>query len=179
MRSLTLCLLTALMLAPVAALAQDQDEAELLNAFDKVDVWHVPIDYTVAYNNQDVVVAREMVAPPELAGKLCYIRFDLLRGEGEYSYGFKPPRLGDATPGIWGVYVKKIGTVLSQARSVLKMNVVYFYVDGLKKGADPDVCTKKQAAPTPQAGHNFGAGEWSDLVTRAKLVHGQPQMRPQ
>jgi hypothetical protein len=68
------------------------------------------------------------------------------------------------------------GTVLTQARSVLKMNVVYFYVDGAKpSAADPDICARKQAAETAQAGHAYSASEWSDLIVRARLVHGLPK----
>jgi hypothetical protein len=155
--------------------AKDPDEAELLQSFEKVDVWHFPVDYNVGYNNQDVVVTRELVAQPAPAGKLCYIRFDLIQGAGDYAYGFKPPQLGAANPTQWGVYVHKRGTVLNQQRSVLKMNVVYFYTDGLKAGADAQICAKKQAAPTEQAGHGYNAKEWSDLIVRARLVHGWPQ----
>ena len=116
------------------------------------------MDYTVAYNNQDVIVTRELVAQPPPTGKLCYIRVDLLRGEGDYAYGFKPQQLGSAKFGQWGVWVHNRGTVLSQARSTLKMNVIYFYVDGAKAGAaDPDICARKQAAETAQAGHAYSA----------------------
>jgi hypothetical protein len=155
--------------------ARDPDEAQLLQSFEKVDVWHFPVDYNVGYNNQDVVTTRELVAQPAPAGKLCYIRFDLAQGYGDFAYGFKPPQLGAGNPTQWGVYVHKRGTVLNQQRSVLKMNVIYFYVDGPKPGADPDICAKKQAAPTPQAGHGYTAPEWSDLIVRARLVHGWPQ----
>lgn len=172
-RAFAVLLLSALALAPAAA-AQDPDEAELLKSYGKVDVWHFPVDYTVGYNNQDVAVARELVAAPAPAGKLCYIRFDVLKGEGEYAYGFKPSKLGESQPGVWGVYVKKIGTVTDQARSVLKMNVVYFYVDEPKDDGDQDVCAKKQAAQSQKAGNAFGAGVWSDLIVRAKLHHGWP-----
>lgn len=176
-RAFTAVFLAALAIMPARAETQDADEAELLKSFGKVDVWHFPVDYTVGYNNQDVVVARELVAQPAPAGKLCYIRFDLLKAGGEYSYGFKPSRFGDAKPGVWGVYVKKIGDVTSQARSTLKMNVVYFFVDDLKQGADAAICEKKQTAQTPEAGNGFGAGEWSDLIVRARLQHGWPAAR--
>jgi hypothetical protein len=43
---------------------------------------------------------------PTPSGKLCYIRFDLVRGEGDYAYGFKPAELGPSAPGEWGVWVK-------------------------------------------------------------------------
>jgi len=59
----------------------------------------------------------------------------------------------------------------------LKLNVIYFYVDGLRdefKAAPPDICARKQAADTPRAGHGYWAQEWSDLVVRAKLIHGLP-----
>ncbi|MGD9544762.1 MAG: hypothetical protein AB7F41_07000 [Methylocystis sp.] len=170
-----LCVISVSTAAPAAA-SQDADEAELLKHYEKVDVWHFPVDYTVAYNDRDVVVTREMVAQPAPAGKLCYIRFDLLRGEGDYAYGFKPPRLGEARPDAWGVFVHKRGTVLNQARSALKMNVVYFYVDGPKDDAHakPDICAQMQAAQTPQAGHGYTADEWSDLIVRARLIHGWP-----
>jgi len=32
------------------------DEAELSKYYENVDVWHFPVDYSVAYNNQDVIV---------------------------------------------------------------------------------------------------------------------------
>ena len=63
---------------------RDPDEAELQKHFTAVDVWHYPVAYDVGYNGQDVVVTRELVALPPPAGKLCFIRFDLLRGEGEF-----------------------------------------------------------------------------------------------
>jgi hypothetical protein len=158
--------------AATAAPAPDADEAELLRSFETVDVWHFPVDYTVGYNNQDVATTRELVALPPPAGKLCYIRFDLLRADGDVAYGLRPSR-PEAAP-AWSVLVRKIGTVTSQARSVLKMNVVYFYVDGAKKDGDPNVCARKQAAPTAQAGNGFTDRVWSDLVVRAKLTHGRP-----
>lgn len=159
----------------LALASEDADESELLQSFEKVDVWYFPVDYDVGYNGQDVIVSRELVAQPAPAGNLCYIRFDLVRGEGDYAYGFKPPELGSSAPGEWGVWVKKRGTVLSQQRSVLKMNVVHFYVEGPKDGPANDVCARKQAAATPQAGHGYTAKEWSSLVVRARLIHGWPQ----
>jgi hypothetical protein len=166
----------AIMLLPTPALAaQDADESELLQSFEKVDVWHFPVDYDVGYNNQDVIVSRQLIAQPAPAGKLCYIRFDLIRGEGDYAYGFKPPELGPSAPDEWGVWVKKRGTVLSQQRSVLKMNVLYFYVDGAKRGAANEICAHKQALATPQAGHGYTAKEWSSLIVRARLIYGWPQ----
>jgi len=172
------CLLFVLGLAS-SATAQDADEAELLQYYDKVEVWHFPVDYTVGYSNQDVVVTRELVAVPPPAGKLCYIRFDVKQAEGDYAYGFKPKDLpGPRGETAWGVYVHKRGTVLDQLRSVLKLDAIYFYVDGLKdayKAAPPDVCARKQAAGTPEAGGAYKAREWSDLVVRAKLVQGWPR----
>ena len=158
-----------------ATATQDADEAELLQSFDRVDVWHFPVDYSVAYNNQDVIVTRELVAQPAPAGKLCYIRFDLLQGEGDYAFGFKPQQGALPAATQWGVYVHKRGTVLNQARSVLKMNVIYFFVDGPKSDSvATDICVRKQAANTQQAGHGYNAPQWSDLVVRARLVHGWP-----
>ncbi len=160
------------------ARAQEADEAELSKYYENVDVWHFPVDYAVAYNDQDVMITRELVALPPPAGKLCFIRFDLIRGEGDYAYGFKPALLeGPRRETEWGVYVHKRGNVFDQLRSVLKLNVIYFYVDGLRdefKAAPPDVCAWKQAADTPRAGHGYWAQEWSDLVVRAKLIHGLP-----
>lgn len=164
---------TAAILAQPAG-AADADETELLKYFEKVDVWHFPVNYSVRYNDQDVVVTRELVAQPAPAGELCYVRFDLIEGSGEYSYGFKPANQGGERKNAqWGVYVRKIGGVLDQAQSAVKMNVVYFFVEGRKTDAPADVCAKKQAAPTAQAGNAF-KGEWSDLVVRAKLIHGRP-----
>ena len=60
---------------------------------------------------------------------------------------------------------------------VLKLNVIYFYVDGLRdefKASPPDIRARKQAASGPQAGNAYWAQEWSDLVVRAKLIHGWP-----
>ena len=158
--------------------AEDADEAELSKYYENVDVWHFPVDYTVAYNNQDVIVTRELVALPPPAGKLCFIRFDQLKGEGDYAYGFKPAFLeGPRRETEWGVYVHKRGSVFDQLRSVLKLNVIYFYVDGLRdefKASPPDICARKQAAGGPQAGNSYWAQQWSDLVVRAKLIHGWP-----
>jgi hypothetical protein len=169
---LALATTAALFVAP--ARAADADEAELLKSFDKVDVWHFPVDYAVRYNDRDVVVTRELVAQPAPAGELCYVRFDLIESAGEYSYGFKPESLGgERSNSRWGVYVRKIGGVLDQMKSSLKMNVIYFYVDGKKKDAPADLCAVKQAAPTAQAGNAY-KGEWSDLVVRARLIHGWP-----
>ncbi len=163
------------------AQAADKDEAELAKYYATVDVWHFPVDYMVAYNNQDVIVTRELSAKPEPAGKLCYIRFDFVSGQGDYAYGFKPAELGGPHKNTeWGVFVHKRGTVINQLRSALKLNVIYFYVDGLKpeyKDA-PDICAQKQSADTPEAGHGYKAKEWSDLVVRGKLIHGWPGQGP-
>ncbi len=166
-----------------AAAASDPDEEELLKYYNKVDVWHAHVDYNIAYNNQDAIVTRELKPqPPVDDEKLCYIRFDLLEGTGDYSYGFKPASLGGARKDTeWGVYVHKRGTVLDQLRSTLSLNVIYFYVGEPKpeyKNSPPDICEKKQAADTPQAGHGYKANEWSDLVVRGKLTHGWPAASP-
>jgi hypothetical protein len=71
---------------------------------------------------------------------------------------------------------QKRGTVLSQQRSVLKMNVVYFYVEGPTDGTASEICARKQAVTTPQAGHRYTAKEWSSLIVRARLIHGWPQI---
>jgi hypothetical protein len=160
----------AIVYGSAAAQAADPDEAELLNHFEKVDVWHFPVDYTVRYNNQDVIVTREMVAQPAPQGELCYIRFDLIKGDGDYGYGFRP---GGPRDGHWGVNVLKRGTVLNQLASQLKMNVVYFYVQGPKSEAAKAVCAGKQNAPTPAAGNAY-KGPWSELVTKSRLIHGWP-----
>jgi hypothetical protein len=158
----------------------DKDAVELSAHFGKVDVWSFQVDYDIGYNNQDAIVTRELIAKPTPEGKLCYVRFDLLRGEGAYSYGFRPEKLGGTGKTTeWGVWVKKIGDVLSQRRSVLKMNVIYFYVDAPKDAAAETLCAQKQAAKTPQAGWGYTAPEWSDLVVRAKLVHGWPAAEAQ
>lgn len=158
--------------APVPAVA-DPDEAELLKHFATVEVWHYPVVYDVGYNGQDVVVTRELVALPPPPGKLCFIRFDLVRGEGDFSYGFKPVGLGGPrNDKAWGVYVHKRGTVTDQLRSVLKLNAIYFFVDGPKTtdtAAAEAICAHKQAAA-----HAYSAPEWSDLVVRAKLLRGWP-----
>jgi hypothetical protein len=163
------------------ALGQDADEADLLKRFEKVDVWHFPVDYAVGYNNQDVVVTRELVAVPPPAGKLCYIRFDVTEAEGDYAYGFKPQNLpGPRSATAWGVYVHNRGTVLNQLRSILRLDAVYFYVEGPKDGENAtDVCAQKQAAGTPAAGAAYKAPEWSDLIVRAKLLHGWPKSATQ
>jgi len=160
--------------APVPASAEDPDEADLLKHFASVEVWHYPVAYDVGYNGQDVVVTRELVALPPPAGKLCFIRFDLVRGEGDFSYGFRPASAGGPGNGkAWGVYVRKRGTVTNQLRSVLKLNVIYFFVDGPKTSdtaASEAICAQKQAA----AAHPYSAPEWSDLIVRAKLLRGWP-----
>lgn len=161
---------SALFLGAIPAFASDPDEAELLQSFETVDVWHFPVDYAVRYNNQDVIVTRQMVAQPAPAGELCYIRFDLIKGEGDYGYGFKP---GGSRDGHWGVNVLKRGTVLDQLSSQLKMNVIYFYTQGPKSEDAKAVCARKQAAPTAQAGNAY-KGPWADLVTKSRLIHGWP-----
>jgi hypothetical protein len=168
---------------PLGALAgEDPDEAELRKYYNKVDVWHAHVDYKVDYNNQDVIVTRELSPQPPIPEKLCYIRFDLLEGTGDYAYGFKPAALGGPRKETeWGVYVHKRGNVLNQLRSSLSLNVIYFYV-GEPKGEYAklplDICAQKQAANTPQAGHGYNASEWSDLVTKGKLIHGWPAASP-
>jgi hypothetical protein len=163
--------------AGVAA-AQDADEAELQQHFEKVDVWHFPVDTTVRYNDQDAVVSRELVFKPEPPkGELCYVRFDLLRGEGDYGYGFKPAGApGERKNTIWGTNVLKRGTVLDQYYSALRLNVIYFFVEGPKSEAAKEICAKKQSAPTAQAGNAY-RGPWSDLVTRVRAVHGWPAQK--
>jgi hypothetical protein len=165
------------------ARAEDKDEAELLKYYNKVDIWHSHVDYTVEYNNQDVVITRELTLQPPVDATLCYIRFDLLSGTGDYAYGFKPAALGGPRKDTeWGVYVHRRGNVFNQLRSSLSLNVVYFYVADPKedyKKSPPDVCARKQAADTPEAGHGYKANEWSDLVVRGKLIHGWPPQRAQ
>jgi hypothetical protein len=162
---------------PVSALDKanpDRDEAELLKYFDKVDVWHYPVDTTVRYNNQDAVVTREAVMQPVPSGELCYIRFDLIKGEGDYGYGLKPAAApGARSPNQWGVNVMKRGTVLNQYYSVLKLNAVFFLVEGPKNAEAKQICARKQAAATPEAGNAY-KGPWSDLVTKVRAVHGWP-----
>jgi len=167
-------LLFALIAWTPASAAEEPDEVELSKHFAAVEVWHYPVAYDVGYNGQDVVVTRELVALPPPAGQLCFIRFDLVRGEGDFSYGFKPAGLeGPRNDKAWGVWVRKRGTVTDQLRSVLKLNAIYSFVDGLKtadKAASDAICAQKQAA----AAHAYSAPQWSDLVVRAKLLHGWP-----
>lgn len=173
--------LTALAFSSLAALAAtpagaaDADETELLANFEKVDIWHFPVDTTVRYNDQDAVVTRELVFKPEQPkGELCYVRFDLLRGEGDYGYGFKPGVApGERKNTVWGTNTLKRGTVLDQYYSLLRLNVIYFFVEGPKSDAAKEICAKKQAAPTAAAGNAY-KGPWSDLVTRVRAVHGWP-----
>jgi hypothetical protein len=165
-----------------ARAAEDPDEAELLKYYKKADVWHAHVDYKVEYNNQDVIVTRELSPKPPIDEKLCYIRFDLLEGSGDYAYGFKPAALGGPRKDTeWGVFVRRRGTVLDQLRSTLSLNVIYFYVGEPRdeyKNSPPDICARKQAADTPQAGHGYKASEWSDLVTKGKLTQGWPAASP-
>ncbi|BDV33517.1 hypothetical protein [Methylocystis iwaonis] len=174
----SLIVAAALMAAGSAMAAQDKDEADLLQQFDKVDVWHFPVDTTVRYNNQDTIVTRELVfqpAPPK--GELCYVRFDLVKGEGDYGYGFKPGVApAERKNTVWGVNVLKRGTVLDQHYSTLKLNVVYFFVEGPKSASAKDVCEKKQSAATAEAGNAY-KGPWADLVTKARAIHGWPAQK--
>ena len=152
----------------------DRDETELLANFQRVDVWHYPVDTTVRYNNQDAVVTREAVMQPAPAGELCYIRFDLIKGEGDYGYGFRPAGApGARSPTQWGVNVLKRGTVLNQYYSSLKLNAVYFFVEGPKTAEAGQICARKQAASTPEAGNAY-RGPWSELVTKVRAIHGWP-----
>lgn len=153
----------------------DPDEAELLKYFEKVDVWHVPVDTTVRYNDQDSVLTREAVMKPQPDARLCFIRFDLIRGEGDYGYGLKPSAApgGPRNPAHWGVNVLKRGTVLDQYYSSLRLNVIYFLVEGPRTTDAMEFCARRQAAPTAAAGNAY-RGPWSDLVTRVRGVHGWP-----
>lgn len=152
----------------------DRDETELLTHFDKVDVWHYPVDTTVRYNNQDAVVTREAVMQPAPVGELCFLRFDLIKGEGDYGYGLKPAGApGARSPTQWGVNVLKRGTVLNQYYSSLKLNAVYFFVEGPKTAEARQICARKQAAATPEAGNAY-RGPWSELVTKVRAIHGWP-----
>ncbi|WP_363349412.1 hypothetical protein [Methylocystis echinoides] len=164
--------------AGTAAAAEDPDEADLLKYFEKVDVWHFPVDATVRYNDQDAVATRELVFKDEQPkGALCYVRFDLLRGEGDYGYGFKPSAAPeDRKTTVWGTNALKRGTVLDQYYSTLRLNVIYFFVDGPKSAGAKDICEKKQSAPTAQAGNAY-KGPWADLVTRVRAIHGWPAQK--
>jgi len=42
------------------------------------------------------------------------------------------------------------------------------------KASPPDICARKRAAGTQPAGNGYWAQEWSDLVVRAKRIHGWP-----
>jgi hypothetical protein len=171
--------LAAFSFAGAAAAAEDADEAELAKNFETVEVWHFPVDTTVRYNDQDAVVTRELVFKPEPPrGELCYVRFDLVNGEGDYGYGFKPVGApGPRKQTEWGVNVLKRGTVLNQYYSRLRLNVIYFFVEGPKSEGAREVCAKKQAAPTAEAGNAY-KGPWADLVTKAKAVKGWPAPAP-
>lgn len=174
----SLIIAAALMVAGSAVAAQDKDEGELLRQFDKVDVWHFTVDTAVRYNNQDSIVTRELVfqpAPPK--GELCYVRFDLVKGEGDYGYGFKPGVApAERKNTVWGVNVLKRGTVLDQHYSALKLNVIYFFVEGPKSASAKDVCAQKQSAATAEAGNAY-KGPWADLVTKARTIHGWPAQK--
>lgn len=157
-----------------AVAAEDPDETELLKYFEKVDVWHFPVDTAVRYNNQDAVVTRELVMQPAPAGELCYIRFDLIKGEGDYGYGLKPASApGPRNNNQWGMNVLKRGTVLNQWYSALRMNVVYFLVEGPRTATSKEICAAMQSAPTAEAGNAY-RGPWSELVTKARAIHGWP-----
>jgi hypothetical protein len=162
-------------IAGAAAAAPDPDEAALRESFEKVEVWHFPVDTTVRYNDQNVVVTRELVfkeEPPK--GELCYVRFDLVNGEGDYGYGFQPAGPpGQRKNTLWGVNVLKRGTILDQRYSKLQLNVVYFFVEGPRSEAASAICAAKQAAPTAEAGNAYH-GPWAELVTRARAVRGWP-----
>jgi len=180
--SASLVLGAAAVVGAPPAQAADADETEFSKYFETVDVWHAHVEYSVGYSNQDVILTKELTPQPPPAGKLCYIRFDLLEGVGDYAYGFKPATLeGPRREAAWGVYVHKRGNVLNQLRSILKLDAIYFYVDGPKgedKNAGAALCAQKQAEPTAQAGHAYGAAEWSDLIVRGKLTHGWPAQPP-
>lgn len=162
-------------LATGSAAAADADEAELLQNFDKVDVWHFPVDTTVRYNNQDAIVTRELVFLPEPPkGELCLVRFDLVKGEGAFGYGFKPgarPAVG-GNP-VWGTNVLRRGDILDQKFSALKLNAVYFFVEGPKSPSASEICARKQSVQSPQAGAAY-TGPWAELVTKARAIHGWP-----
>ncbi len=168
----------AALAAGPAVAAADPDEAELLKNFEKVDVWHFPVDTTVRYNDQDAVVTRELVFKGEQPkGELCYVRFDLVRGDGDYSYGFKPGTTpAERKNAVWGTNVLKRGTVLDQYYSTLRLNVIYFFVEGPKSATAKEVCETKQSAPTAQAGNAY-KGPWADLVTKVKAIHGWPAQK--
>ena len=177
MRAVVLATSFAFFIASPAR-AQEADEAELSKYFERVDVWHFPVDYAVAYKDQNVTVTLELAAVPPTAGKLCYIRFDMIQGEGDYAYGFKPAfSPGPRRKTEWGFYVHKRGNAYEQLRSVLKLNVIYLFVDGLRdefKAEPQDICARKQAAETLRGGTGYWPREWSDAVVHANLIHGWP-----
>lgn len=162
-----------------AAYAADADETELRRYFNKVEPYHFHAQYSVGYNDQDVVTTRELAAKPPATGKLCYIRFDLVKGEGDYAFGFRPnTEPSTQSPVVWGVFVHKRGDVVNQLRSTLSLNVIYFYVDEPREEFADEaatVCEKKQAAKTASAGAAYGDHPWSDLIVRALLKPGLPQ----
>lgn len=133
------------------------------------------------YSNQDVLVTRDLSPQPPAAGPLRYIRFDLVEGLGEYSYGFKPAALGGpGKPTEWGVYVHRRKNIFNQLRSILRLDVIYFYVADPKEGqkdAAATICKDRQSAGAVQAGHGYKHNQWSDLVPRGKLTHGWPPGR--
>lgn len=174
-----LAAVAAFSMAGPAAAAPDPDEAALLENFEKVEVWHFPVDTTVRYNDQTVVVTRELVFKDELPkGQLCYVRFDLVNGEGDYGYGLQPAGPpGERKNNLWGVNVLKRGTILDQRYSKLRLNVIYFFVEGPKSEGASAICAAKQAAPTAEAGNAY-QGPWAELVTRARAVRGWPAPRP-
>lgn len=65
----------------------------------------MPVATAVRYNDQVSVGTREVVFLPPPTGRLYFIRFDILRAEGDCGYGLKPqgapgrPR----NPAQWGV----------------------------------------------------------------------------
>lgn len=163
------------------AFALDPDETELRKYYNKVDVWHARVEYNVDYSNQDVLITRELSPQAPVAEQLCYIRFDLIEGSGDYDYGFKPASIvGPRKETEWGVYVRRRGNIFNQLRSILKLDAIYFYVADPKdeyKNAPLTICKDKQSAKTPQAGNGYRRSEWSDLVVRGKLAHGWPPGR--
>ena len=97
-----------------------------------------------------------------------------MNGEGDFGYGLKPASVpGARSPTQWGVNVLKRGTVLNQYYSALKLNAIYFLVEGPKNAEAKEFCARKQAAATAEAGNAY-KGPWSDLVTKVRAIHGWP-----
>jgi hypothetical protein len=141
-----------------------------------MDVWHVPLDATVHDNDHDPVVTREAVFAPPPTGRLCLIRFDVPRAQGDFRYGLKPPLSpGECDPAQWAVKALKRGAVLDQSHFVVRLSAIHLLVEGPRAPAaeSGNACREPWSRPRDQtAGRSRLAGPPTAVI----LAHRAPEI---